>query len=517
MNTTRSTHRRETQPTRGLSRRNFLRHTGAAVAAVSVVPRHVLGGAGQTPPSGKVNAAFIGLGAQGLRVMLEFLRESDLQAVSVCDVNQNSSDYPQWSNHEYRDAVSKLIGDDAAKWDWLSTPHEIELTRTLKVKAGTAGREPARKIVAAYYAGKQRSGVSRGCTAYRDFRELLENEKDLDAVVIATPDHWHAPISIAAMKKGKHVFCQKPLTHTVHEARRIAEVARETKVATQLAVGNAASEATRLLCEWIWGGAIGPVRQVINWSSRPLWAQGMDRPKEEQPVPSGLDWDLWLGPAPQRPFNHAYLPFVWRGWCDFGCGAIGDMGCYSFDTIFRVLKLEAPTRVEASSSETFAETYPKAAIMHWDFPARGGRPPVKLSWYDGGLRPPQPEELTEGQRLDNEGLLFVGDSGSILCGFTGENPRLIPESRMKSFQPPPKTLPRSVGHLREWLKACKGGPDAPGANFEFSGPVTETILLGNVALRTGARLVWDRAGLKAANAPSAQPFIRPEYRPGWSV
>lgn len=517
MNPKHLTNRTDPCPRRGMARRRFLIHAGTVGAALSVVPRHVLGGAGQTPPSGKLHLAFIGVGAQGLRVMLDFLREPDVQAVAVCDVNQGSSDYPEWSQHEFRTSVRKLLGNDHANWgDWLSTDQTIHLTRSLRVTAGTAGREPCQKIVDAYYASRRHSGLSRDCAAYRDFRELLEKEKDVDAVVVGTPDHWHAPISIAAMKKGKHVFCQKPLTHSVFEARRIAEVARETNVATQLAVGPAASESTRLLCEWIWAGAIGPVRQVLNWSNRPVWPQGLDRPMEKPPLPAGLDWDLWLGPAPERPFHHVYLPFVWRGWHDFGCGAIGDMGCYSFDTIFRVLKLGAPASVEASSSEAFAETFPAACLMHWDFPARADMPPVRVSWYDGGLRPPQPEDLTEGQSLEKEGLLFVGDKGSILCGFTGENPRLIPESKMRSFQPPPKTLPRSIGHYREWLEACKGSKDKPAANFEFSGPVTETIHLGNVALRAGGRLIWEPAGLKAANAPAAQKLIRPEYRGDWA-
>ncbi len=212
-------------------------------------------------------------------------------------------------------------------------------------------------------------------------------------MVVCATDNLHAAISAAAMQKRKHVFCQKPLTHTIYEARRIAEIARETKVATQIAVGNQASEATRLLCEWIWSGAIGPVREVKNWSSRPYWPQGLERPKEAEAVPEGLDWDLWLGPAPARPFHHAYTPFVWRGWTDFGCGALGDMGSYSFDTIFRVLKLDAPVTVEASSTDRYEETYPAASIIRYDFAARGDMPPVKFTWYDGGLKPARPEEL----------------------------------------------------------------------------------------------------------------------------
>jgi predicted dehydrogenase len=502
-----------------LSRRKFLGRAATAAAGLSIVPRHVLGGPGYLPPSDKVNLAFIGVGSQGLRVMLNFLKQPDVQAVSVCDPNKSSGDYPQWEEHEFRDSVRRLLGVSTG-WDWLSPEQPIQLTHSLRVTGGVAGREPCQKIVDSYYGTQKRSGEYHGCTAYSDFRELLEKEKDFDAVVVGTTDNLHAAVSVAAMKKGKHVFCQKPMTHTIYEARRVAEVARATGVATQVAVGNQAAESTRLLCEWIWDGAIGPVREVINWSSRPFWPQGLDRPKETEPVPEGLDWDLWLGPAPERPFNHAYLPVVWRGWYDFGCGALGDMGCYSFDTIFRVLKLEAPTSVEASSSERYDETLPLASIVYFNFPARGDLPPVRLTWYDGGLLPPRPEGWPEGRPIsgeEGEGLLFIGDKGTILCRFSGGNPTLIPEAAMKAYKQPPQTLPRSPGNDREWLDACKGSKTRPGANFEFSGVVTETLLLGNVALRTGERLIWDRANLKVVNVVSSEPHISPERRSGWAL
>jgi predicted dehydrogenase len=509
-------------PTTSVSRREFVSQSTAAAIGFTIVPRRVLGGAGYVPPSDKVNVAFIGVGAQGLRVMLHFLRESDVQGVAVCDVAKSGDQYPQWSVHEFSKSVRNLLGVDSG-WDWLSPDQPIQLNHTLQVTTGVAGREPCQKIVNAYYATQQRSGQYHGCSAYNDFRELLDQEKDVDAVVVCTTDNLHAAVSAAAMKKGKHVFCQKPLTHTIYEARRIAEIARETGVATQIAVANQASEATRQLCEWIWDGAIGPVREVKNWSSRPFWPQGVERPKESQPVPDGLDWDLWLGPAPERAFNHVYLPFVWRGWTDFGCGALGDMGSYSYDTIFRVLKLEAPVSVEASSTDRYDETYPLASIIHYDFAARGDMPPVKFTWYDGGLKPPRPDELekdrpfkAQGQEED-EGLLFVGDGGKILCGFNGSRPALIPQSRMDSYRQPPRTLPRSPGNEREWIDACKGGKAKPGGNFEFEGMVTETLLLGNVAVRTGQKFSWDRASMKANNSDLSQNMIRPERRTGWEL
>jgi predicted dehydrogenase len=502
-----------------ISRRKFIGQSAAA-AAFTVVPRRVLGGAGYVAPNDKINMAFIGVGAQGFRVMLGFLGQPDVQGVAVCDCNKSGANYPQWDTHEFCNSVRKLLGVDSG-WDWLSPDQPLQLSHTLRTTSGVAGREPSQKVVDGYYASKQRSGQYHGCAAYNDFRELLEKQKDLDAVVVCTTDNLHAAVSAAAMKKGKHVFCQKPLTHTIYEARRLAEIARQTGVATQIAVANQASEDTRLLCEWIWDGAIGPVREVQNWSSRPFWPQGIERPTQGEPVPEGLDWDLWLGPAQQRAFNHAYLPFAWRGWTDFGCGALGDMGSYSFDTIFRVLKLESPASVEASSSDRYDETYPLASIVRYEFPARGDMPPVRFTWYDGGLMPRRPDELEEtasfqGGNENDEGLLFIGDRGKIFCGFHGNNPRLIPQAKMDSYKQPPKTLPRSPGNEREWLDACKGGKVKPGGNFEFEGLVTETLLLGNVACCTGEKLKWDRANLKVSSA-AGQKYVSPERRAGWEL
>jgi predicted dehydrogenase len=500
---------------REMNRRRFLGRAASA-AAITIVPRHVLGGPGFVAPSEKVTIACVGVGAQGTRVMMELLSRSDVKIVSVCDVNKESRDYSEWSVHELRDKVRKLIGSDYTNGADDS-------------RGATCGREPARRIVEGYYAKQNAAGSYKGCSAYNDHREMLEKEKDLDAVVVGTADHAHALVSIAAMKKGKHVYCQKPMTHSVYEARRMAEVARETKVATQVAIGNQASEATRQLCEWIWDGAIGPVREVHNWSSRPFWPQGIDRPEKAEPVPPGLDWDLWIGPAPSRPFHHIYLPFVWRGWWDFGTGAIGDMGCYSFDTLFRVLKLEAPTSVEAAPCREYwlvqgvtkpkpnKETYPHASMMRFHFPARGEMPPVTIHWYDGGVLPPRPTELDDEKELADEGMLFVGDKGKILCEFTGANPRLLPDAKMKAFQQPPKTLPRSVGHYQEWIDACKGGRPG-GANFEFEARVTETILLGNVAIWADKkRIRWDGKPLKSSDLPDSDKYINPPYREGWTL
>ena len=480
------------------SRRAIL--SGAAAAPFLIVPRHVLGGGGAPPPSDRLNLACIGVGAQGTRVMLDFLKQPDVQVTAVCDVNREGDDYSEWGDNELRNKVRSVTG--AFSWGD-------------QFKGCVAGREPAKRIVELYYGSHTTSGQYGGCTAYNDFRELLSKQSGIDAVVIGTVDHWHAPIAIAAMKAKKHVYCQKPMAHAVGEARRMAEVARESGTANQVAIGNSASEDTRLLQEWIAAGAIGPVRRVENWSTRPFWPQGIDRPADVQPVPDGLDWNLWLGPAFERPFNHVYLPFVWRGWYDFGAGALGDMGQYSFDTIFRVLKLAAPTTVEASSTKPFKETYPAASVVHFEFPARENMPAVTVNWYDGGLRPQTPPEL-DGLKSgeDNEGVLFIGDRGTMMCGFHGQRPRLIPEAKMSAFEPPPKTLPRSPGHYREWIEAAKGGPSAA-ANFGFESAVAQAILLGNIAVRTQEKLRWDSTAMKVVNSAAAQELVMPPYRGNW--
>jgi len=348
-----------------------------------------------------------------------------------------------------------------------------------------------------------------------------------------------------AMKLGKHVYCEKPLTHSVWEARQVALTSREKKVATQMGNQGQASEETRRLCELVWHGAIGPVREAHIWTDRPsqglfneYWPQGVERPKETPAVPSTLDWDLWLGPAPQRPYHPIYLPFRWRGWWDFGTGALGDIGCHALDPVFRALKLGAPLSVQASSSRVNKETYPLASMVTYHFPARSAElqannycvkgiqgvgaggvamPPVKVVWYDGGLRPPRPVDLPEGVTMGDNGRLLVGDQGYLLGN------RVFPESRRKEIGEVPKTIPRSPGHYQEWAIACKGGKPA-GANFDWAGPLAEAVLLGNVALRvdlrrelTTAKLLWDAPNLRVSNLEEANKFIRREYRQGWNL
>lgn len=493
----------------------------AAAAVFTLVSSRVLGRS-QTPPSDKITLACIGMGRQGMAVMMSLLARDDVQVVAVCDPNRASKDYVEYSPNALLNAARRLLGPGHESWgEDLASPGQVNLTHSFRTSLGMGGREPAKRLVEAYYGSRKTSGNYRGCNAYRDFRELLEKEKDLDAVYIATPDHWHAPISIAAMRKKKHVLCQKPMAHSIGEARRMAAVAAETGVATSLPVNNPSSDATRLIAEWIAAGAIGRVREVHNWSSRPFWPQGIERPAEAMPVPEGLDWDLWLGPAPERPFHKAYLPFVWRGWYDFGCGSFGDMGCYSFAGLFKILGLTPPSAVEASSSESFEETYPLASIVHMDFPAAGDRDPIHLVWYDGGLMPKRPAGLREEDQAlfarRGEGVMYVGDKGILLAGFNGQNPRVYPESR--DFAPPPRR--QRGGEMRDrvvdqWLAACKGGPSSS-ADFASQRPVTEAFLLGCLAQRfPGERFEWDSAAMRITNSERANRWVDPPYRGDWS-
>ena len=362
---------------------------------------------------------------------------------------------------------------------------------------------------------------------HKDFRVMLDTEKGIDAVIVATPDHTHAVASMAALKRGKAVYCEKPLTRTVFEARALAQAARQAKVATQMGNQGMAFEGNRLIKEWLADGAIGPVREVHVWSDRPThrgklpfwWPQGVERPKDTPPAPDTLSWDLWLGPAPWRPYHPAYVPFRWRGWWDFGSGGLGDMGIHNLAPVFDALKLGPPTSVHASSTPVFPESVPLACTVHYAFAAQGGRPPVKVHWYDGGMLPARPEELEPDRDLDPEdGILFVGDTGKLLVeGWGGERPRLIPETRNQQYRRPAKSLPRSLGHYEEWIKACKEGT-ATASDFSFAGPLTEAVLLGMVSVRLGGqRLEWDATALKVTNEPDANALLHYSYRQGWEL
>ena len=346
---------------------------------------------------------------------------------------------------------------------------------------------------------------------------MLDELPDIDAVVIGTPDHSHAVIAMEALRRGKHVYCAKPVTRTVGEARILTEYAVKTGLATQMSTQQNATEEHRLIAEWIQEGAIGDVSEVQIWSNRPIWPQGIERPGEVPACPGTLDWDLWIGPAQWRPYHPAYHPFKFRGWYDFGTGALGDMGCHHFDPVFRALKLGHPTTVHASSTRLFDETFPVATIVHYDFPARAGMVPVRVTWYDGKLQPPRPKELDESIRMggNSGGILFIGTEGKLMVDDTSKNPRLLPESLSRSYGKPKAVIPRSIGHYKEWIAACQGGEHA-GVHFEYGGPLTEAVMLGNVAVRTGKTLHWDPKNM-TCGSPEADALLSEPYRYGWSL
>jgi predicted dehydrogenase len=350
---------------------------------------------------------------------------------------------------------------------------------------------------------------------YRDFRQMLiEMDDEIDAVTVTTPDHMHFPIAMMAITMGKHVYVQKPLAHTVAEARLLTEAAREHEVVTQMGNQGHAGEGVRLLREWLQADAIGAVREVHTWTNRPVWPQGIDRPATVDTVPATLDWNRWQGVAPKRPYNGGYLPFNWRGWWDYGCGALGDMGCHLLDGPFWALDLKYPTSVEAESDAMYSETAPKWSKVTYEFPARGDMPPLKLVWYDGNKKPDHPRDLEPGRHLSGGGSLVVGETGTIMDTTDyWRSPRIIPEAKMQSFKRPEKTIARVPGGnpYQEWITACKGGP-TPGSNFDYSGPFSEMVLLGNLAIRTGKRVEWDGRTMKCTNLPEANELVRKQYR-----
>jgi len=435
------------------TRRQFLAGTTAAAAA-TIIPRHVLGAEGQPSANNKLNIAGVGVGGMGSG---DVRRVPGENIVAICDVDANAA-------------------------------------------ARSAGKFPKAKV-------------------YSDFRKMLETHKDIDAVMVATPDHNHAVVTMMALKRGKHVLCQKPLTHSVYEAIEVGKAAKEAGVATQMGNQGQAGEGARLVCEYIWAGAIGKVREIHSWSNRQhdISPRGIPRPKETPPVPANLNWDLWLGPAPERPYHPCYLPFRWRGWWDFGTGVLGDIGCHNLSAAFKALKLGWPESVEACSTHWNAppeiknETAPLASIVTYRFAAKGNRPEILLRWYDGGMMAPLPKEVGARNIFTGDGTLIIGDQG-ILLGH-----ELLPQARAKVFGKPPQKLERSPGHYKEWIDACKGGKPA-GSNFvDHASQLAAVILMGNIAIRTGEKLYWDADKLQFKNSKAANELLNPPYREGWSL
>lgn len=369
---------------------------------------------------------------------------------------------------------------------------------------------------------------------YKDFRRMFDKEaRNIDAVIIAIPDFMHATAAVWAMERGKHVYVQKPLTRTIWEARTLTAAAAKYKVASQMGNQGYSNEGTRQCAEMIWAGEIGNVTEVHAWTNRPIWPQGLTKLPQEAPVPDTLDWDTWLGISSMRPYSPAYLPMNWRGYFDWGCGALGDMACHILGAPNMALMLGAPTSVECVHQEgTSSFTYPKKSVIRFDFPARGSMPPVKIFWYDGMEgTPPRPQGLDESELLGDpppkagtnvapssvsNGSLFVGDKGFITTGTYGQYTRLLPAEKMKDYKFPAPLLTRSPGHYRDWIRAAKGG-DPSCSNFNVSGPFTEWILLGVLALRFQGKLEWDSAKMRVTNNPEVNQYLKPKVRKGWQI
>ncbi len=440
-----------------MHRRDFLK-TGAAMGFAGWLSAHAYPWGTPRRVEDKLNLAFVGVGGQGGSNMRGLARMANVYA--LCDIDGKSLDR-------------------------------------------AAETHPQAKV-------------------YRDFRKMLEEEKNIDAVVVSTPDHTHAVASVMAMRMGKHVYCEKPLTHSIHEARVMRELAAEKKLITSMGNQGTASGGFRTAVEVLQSKAIGDVTEIHVWTNRPdrYWKQGFDRPKETPPCPDHVEWDLWLGPAPTRPYHSMYHPFAWRGWCDFGTGALGDMACHTANLAFMACRLGDPKSVSAQTGPFNGDSFPIWSIITYQFPERGGLPPVKLIWYDGmkdGKRNLPPEELIPGFKLADSGSLFIGTKGKLFSPDDyGSSFKLLPEEDFKDYQAPEPTLPRSPGHHREWLNGIQENKQ-PMANFDYAGRLTEFVLLGNVAVRLQKEIVWEGPSMRVVNQPDAEPLIKRTYRSGWTL
>lgn len=508
-----------------VSRRKFLAEAAAGTAAFTIVPRHVLG-RGFTAPSDLLNIAAVGVGGMGRANLINLASQN---IVAVCDVD--------WG---YVDKV------------YAKADSEIQALRT-RIDSPDPKPAPGQPPVEfdRVKARKQLEGMTRLNTEhwpkvkrYQDYREMLDRQKDIDAVVVATADHMHAPIALAAMDLNKHVYVQKPLTWSIDESRRLARRAKELKIATQMGNQGHSLDDARKTVEYIRSGAIGHVREVHVWTNRPLgfWPQGVPRPEASKvpvdtlpwngqgvtarlansfagsyPVPDTLAWDLFLGVGPKVEYHPIYHPFNWRGWVDWGVGAIGDMGAHLIDHSMWALELGYPTTIETVSTPFNGATYPLATQTFYEFPARGAMPAVKMTWYDGGLLPPKPEEMGEEELNKGGGVLIVGSKGKLMHDTYGLKPRLLPHALHDSYGLPPLKLPRIPGedHEMNWVDAAKGKAEAS-CPFEYAAKLTEVMLLGVVALRAGKKIHYDGAAMRITNVPAANDFLRREYREGWS-
>jgi predicted dehydrogenase len=496
-----------------INRRKFIGSAAAASVGLTIVPRQVIGGSKHVPPSDRLTLGYIGCGTQGIREMATLLQNPRIQIVAVCDPNKFTTDYVDWSLNGIRDSIRKALGDNSwGQW----------------IKGIPGGRDIGLELVKKYYAKALGNSNWDGCRSYEDFRELLDKETDINAIKIMTPDHLHATIAIASMLKGRHVVTHKPIANRIREARLTIETAEKTGMVTHLLAWSKRPEYD-LIKKWIEEGRIGRLKEIHNWSNRPVWPQWQTNPTEQVPVPEGFNWDLWLGPVPGRPYHPNYTHAVFRGWYDFGAGSIADMGHYSLFPLFLTLGIDKP----AASAEAYSTTtctlnnnvavgvkndaaFPLSCIIRFRFPDMKALPAFELFWYDGGMKPRTPDEvLAEGGSLEREGLMFVGDKGTIIGQFRGEKPvlysrgkKILPET---SIQEPADPESRDI-----WITSMLSNKQSPGS-FRNSGPVTETILLGAVALRAGRRVEYDTVNMRITNFPEADKYLTREYRKGWEL
>jgi hypothetical protein len=497
-----------------LNRREFIGSAATASLAFTIVPRHILGGTGHVPPSDKLTIGYIGCGTQGMREMAELITNPKVQIVSVCDPNKKSFDYIDWSPNGIRDDIRKALGDSSWGSDLKGIP---------------GGRDIGQEFVEKYYAKNKASDRYKGCTSYIDFREMLDKEQDVDALKVMTPDHLHATISIAGMKKSKHIVIHKPIANRMYESRLTIDTAKKTGVSTHLLAWTK-RPGNDLTKKWIDAGAIGTLKEIHNWSYRPVWPQWDKLPKETPPVPEGFNWDLWLGPVPDRPYHPNYTHCVFRGWYDFGGGSIADMGHYSLWPMFLTLGIITPPYSAHPYATTTRQVvdfvsrsvvnnvaFPYSCIVRFKFPKQETLPPFDLFWYDGGMKPQTPEVLErDGKELPTEGMMFVGDKGIILGGFRNEKPVLLPESLMTQYGSAPAGDENIVRGDDIWIDAFREKKQSPGS-FLNATAVSETINLGAVALRSGKKVLYDAVKMEITNVPEANALLRREYRKGWEL
>lgn len=498
-----------------INRREFIGSAATVAASISIVPSTVIAGTGHIPPSDQITVANIGCGTQGLREMGELLKNPKVRVVSVCDSNKYSTDYIDWSANGIRNGIRRTLEDDSW-WEGVS--------------GIPGGRDVGKAYVDAYYTKNKPSGISNGCTSYEDFREFFAKEQGIDAVKIMTPDHTHASIALAAMNNGVHVVTHKPISNRLLEGRTVINKAKETGVITHLLAWSDRPE-YRQIKVWIDEGLIGELKEIHNWSYRPVWQQWTKAPSPAMPIPEGFNWDLWLGPIPDRPYHKNYTHNVFRGWYDFGGGSIADMGHYSLFPLFETLGItNSPIEVKAYGTTSREEVdhvyqwvenkvaFPASCTVKWKFPKQADLPSFNLFWYDGGMKPFAPEELEmDGKDTPNEGLMLVGTKGKILGGFRGENPVLLPENRMMTNREAERINSREVDrNTSSWVEAILEGKQTPGS-FIRAQTITDTVNLGAVALRAGKKIEFDPKALKITNDEEANAFLTREYRKGWEI